>query len=67
MNQKSIQTVLNFYKPLLITLFEFYLYESYRNDQLTQLQESCIPLSAFTDFYLEFAISQSPRLNKSTQ
>ena len=37
MMQGSIQTLLDFYKPLLIALFEYYLYESYSSENITNV------------------------------
>jgi|OM-RGC.v1.033517474 hypothetical protein len=54
------------YKPLLIALFEYYLYENYPPEAITQLQESCLPFSAMESFYAEFASGESSRLSKLT-
>ena len=61
-----VQAILTFYKTLLVTLFEYYLYETYKSVQVTQLQESCLPISAVTDFYHMFASGASARLNRTT-
>ena len=56
----------NFYKPLLIVLFEYYLYEAYPADMIGQLQENCLPFSAIEKFYGDFASGESARLNRTT-
>jgi hypothetical protein len=59
-------TLIDYYKPLLMSLFEFYLYEAYPHDQRLNLQTSCIPYSAIYSFYLDFGAGESVRLNKTT-
>jgi len=61
-----VHAILRFYKSLLVTLFEYYLHETYNSQKITQLQESCLPLSAVTDFYHMFASGESARLNRTT-
>jgi hypothetical protein len=66
MMRNPVQELINFYKPMIASLFEYYLYESYPSDAITQLHESCLPLVAIENFYAEFASGESSRFNKST-
>ena len=56
-----------FFRPLLMALFEYYLYETYPSStKKQQLKESTIPFSALERFYMDFASSDSSRLNSLT-
>jgi hypothetical protein len=63
---KKVNTLIDFYNPMLIALFEYYLYDSYSSDQISQLGDSCIPCHAVFSFYLDFGSGESARLNKTT-
>jgi hypothetical protein len=66
MARESMTTLINYYRYLLIAIFEYYLYESYPAEQHLNLSTSCIPYSAVFDFYLDFCSGESHRLNKTT-
>jgi len=61
-----IKKLQRYYKPLLVALFEYYLYESYPSERIRNMEESVLPFSAITAFYADFASGESARLNRTT-
>jgi hypothetical protein len=66
MKTPTIKKLFNYYQPLLIALFEYYLYEAYPCERSKGLVESLIPLKSITAFYADFAAGESARLNRTT-
>ena len=66
MMRPPIKKLISYYKPLLIALFEYYLYEAYPDEKISKMQESIIPFSAISSFYADFATGESARLNRMT-
>jgi hypothetical protein len=58
--------LVEYHKPLLMALFEYYLYDSYKPHQRTQISESCLPLSAIKQFFNDFVGGESARINSTT-
>jgi hypothetical protein len=66
MSHPHVTMLLEFFRPMLMALFEYYLYETYSSSRKQQLKESTLPYSAIEKFYNDFASSDSSRLNSTT-
>jgi hypothetical protein len=64
MDERPIKTIMTHYQPIFLTLFEYYLKQSYQTEKNPKVFSSCLGVSSLQEFCSEFALS--PRLNKTS-